>query len=357
MSKGIKSTPAIAAARQSIRPAGDLRVDSTAESPAPASSALRQKKYRELTRRHVGRLLEKLFADFTGLRFHIVWAPTPAHQWTNQMLPTASPICCRTNRSQRTGCQFCGPRQLTHALRSPDGHRFVCHFGVRNYWFALRLREETVGIAYLQALDGHNGKPAAAKYSPRNRVKVLSQLEFARAARLLRFVVEHVQTASLADLRKADLTSAGRAVLALEKEQTRLHQALQQHFPSTSQVPRHPGPESHPEQIVQRMLTCIELDYGKPITLRHCAAKLRMNAAYLSDLFSRATGVPFKRHLTELRMAKAKTLLDDPTKTASEVAYAVGYSSEDRFRVAFKISTGLSPKLWRETMQCGQQPV
>ena len=35
------------------------------------------------------------------------------------------------------------------------------------------------------------------------------------AARFLRLIVQHVQTASLSDLRKADLTSAGHAALAV----------------------------------------------------------------------------------------------------------------------------------------------
>ena len=102
---------------------------------------------------------------------------------------------------------------------------------------------------------------------------------------------------------------------------------------------------------MHRLLECIEHDYAKPITLRDCAVKLGMNAAYLSDLFSHAMGVPFKTHLTEVRIAKARQMLDDPTKNVSEVAGAVGYASENLFRIAFKKLTGLPPRLWRETMR------
>lgn len=358
MSKRIESTQAIFGKGRSIRPPKILLADRSLEQSIPGSDALRQRKYRDLTRKHLGRHLDKLFADFTGLHFHISWAPSASHEWEARTLPTACSVCCRLSGSPlRPVCQTCGPQQLAHALRADgDGHRFTCHLGVRNLWFALRIRGETVGIAYLQALDGNSGKPPARKHPTRAELKVLSRLEFARAARLLRFVLQHVQTASLADLRKADLTSAGHAVLALEKEQARLHEALQRHLPTTSQAPRRPGPESHPEQIVHRLIECIEQDYGKPITLRHCARKLGMNAAYLSDLFSHAMGVPFKTHLTELRLAKARQLLGGSTKNVSEAAGAVGYASENRFRIAFKKATGLSPKLWRETMQTKPPP-
>lgn len=353
MSQRKKSAQGSSGKGRSPRPPQALRANRSPGQSSGASNALMQTKYRDLTRKHLDRLLDHLFAEFTGLHFHIAWAPTQDHEWENLTLPTACSVCCRLSGSPlRPGCKSCGPRQLAHALRSDgNGHQFTCHLGVRNCWLPLRLRDVTVGLAYLQALDGHHGQPPARKHPLPAGARVFNRLEFARAARLLRFVVAHVQTASLADLRKADLTSAGHAVLALEREQTRLHKTLQRHLPVTPQVPRRSGPESHPEQLVQRLLESIEQDYAKPITLRSCAAKLGMNAAYLSNLFSHAVGVPFKTYLIEARLAQAKRLLNDPTKNISEVADAVGYASENRFRIAFKKATGLSPKFWRETMQ------
>ena len=76
-----------------------------------------------------------------------------------------------------------------------------------------------------------------------------------------------------------------------------------------------------------------------------------MNAAYLSSLFSRKVGIAFKSYLTELRLEKARALLLRPGQTVTAVAEAVGYSSENRFRLTFKKRTGLSPRVWRETLQ------
>ena len=81
-----------------------------------------------------------------------------------------------------------------------------------------------------------------------------------------------------------------------------------------------------------------------------------MNAAYLSAIFSREVGVSFKAHLTATRLERAKALLGDPTRATAEVAYAVGYASENRFRAAFKQATGLPPKLWRETVKLVSPP-
>lgn len=334
--------------------------------PPPANDPLLQRKYRELLRKHLDRFLDHLFVEFTGIHFHVSWAPLPPQEWNIQTLPTACSVCCRLSGSRLLPeCRICGPRQLSRALDSDgDGHRFTCRLGVRNYWLPVRVRDETLGIAYLQALD--HARTGARARKPVIRAaehrmylaeaQVMSRLKFSRAARFLRLIVQHVQTASLSDLRKADLTSAGRAVLALEKEQVRLQGVLRRHLPPAPQTPRQAGSESHPEQMVHRLLECLEMDCGKPVTLRHYARELGLNAAYLSGLFSRTVGVPFKTYLTELRLEKAKTLLNDAAKSVSDVALAVGYASENRFRIAFKQATGLSPRSWRETMQMNLPP-
>lgn len=325
-----------------------------------------RRKYRELLCKHLGQFLDRLLAEFTGLHFHISWAPVAPHPWDTRTLPTACSLCSRLSGLplQRV-CRICGPKQLARALDTDgNGLLFTCRLGVLNYWYPIRIRDETLGIAYLQALKApapkQSTRTSSARSGPsrprRPRAPMMSRMEFARATRLLQFIVQHAQTASLSDLRKAELTNAGKVVLALEKEQARLHEALQRHLPAASAAPRRSGSESHADQVVHRLLECIERDYRKPLTLRQCAARLQMNRTYLSALFSRRVGVPFKTYLTEMRLAKAKALLCDPGKTASDVAYAVGYPNENRLRLAFRRATGLPPKLWRETMQMNPPP-
>jgi len=327
----------------------------TATSTRSPAERFLQTKYRELTQKNLRRLFDRLFADFTGLHFHVAWAPTSARDWDSRKLPTGCSVCCRlagTSLAAQPICRVCGPKQLARAL-SADGKglSFNCRLGVQNFWRPIRVRGAIVGIAYLQALDiARPGRVKLSK-SARTVTKTLSRPEFRRACRLLNLIVQHVQTLDLAELRKADLTKAGHAVVALEKEQARLHEALERHLPAPPQVTRHSRSRTHTEQAVQSLLECISQNYARPITLGGCAAKLDMNAAYLSALFSRAIGRSFKTYLTEHRMQKAKALLGDPVNNLSDVARAVGYGSENRFRVAFKQATGLAPKLWRETMR------
>jgi AraC-like DNA-binding protein len=346
---------------------GALRLPKTpasAPSAPPASSRFGDqwlpRRYRELIQQHLGKLLDKLFAEFTGVHFHIAWAPAPPGQWDAKTLPTACSVCCRLSGSPLLPeCRTCGPRQLARALETDgDGHHFTCRLGVRNYWFPVRLRGESLGLAYLQALDSTRKHPAR-KHSARGRhpqpgwedARVMDHAEFARAARLMHLIVEHLEASSLADLQQAELGNVQRVLRVFENVQKRLRQKLNGLMPAIRETPPVAQPQSRPERMVHAVLDRIQRDYARPLTLQKCASDLRVNAAYLSHLFSNAVGLTFKTCLTEVRVEKARELLGDPTRNISQIARAVGYASANRFRLAFKSVTGISPRLWRETLQ------
>ena len=90
--------------------------------PVSPSEILRQRKYRNVVRKHLDQVLDRIFVEFTGLHFHISWAPSPPRAWAMQSLPTACSVCCQLSGSPLlTDCCVCGPRQLTRALGTGGG--------------------------------------------------------------------------------------------------------------------------------------------------------------------------------------------------------------------------------------------
>ena len=148
-----------------------------------------------------------------------------------------------------------------------------------------------------------------------------------------------------------ELAKAHRETAEHQHEETKLRADLSRKLPGILLGPGRVEEESHTEQVVHRMLDYIENGYARPITLKECARNLEFNAAYLSALFSHTIGLPFKSYLTRLRLEKAKDLLSDPTRRVSEVAYAVGYTNPNQFRLVFKAATGLAPVTWRSSLQ------
>lgn len=95
------------------------------------------------------------------------------------------------------------------------------------------------------------------------------------------------------------------------------------------------------------MLRYAQQHYERPGGLKEMAQALGRNVSYLCSRFHDGTGVTFHAYLDQLRLAKARQLLEDPALSVAQVAGATGYASEDWFRHAFKAHTGLSPSAWR----------
>ncbi len=80
------------------------------------------------------------------------------------------------------------------------------------------------------------------------------------------------------------------------------------------------------------------------LSLNEVAACLFVNAAYLSSLFKRETGVSMMEYINHLRLSKAKDMLvKNPKLSIQEIAHAVGYNNEYYFMRCFKKRYGVSP--------------
>lgn len=318
--------------------------------------ALRFKSFQDLAHRQIGRLPRNLFAGFTGLRYHVVWAPPVSLVDHQPPWPGGCAVCCElaaVRGAVYTGCQTCSQNCLPPVLDSEKGQHFVCHLGIVNYCLPIRVCGETVGIAYLQALDGGDGLADLPEDKMTGATSPFTRLDrhgFRMASHLLRILIRSAEAACLAATREVELADARQAVAALEQEQSHLHELIDRPQLIAAHLPCHHQSDAHADLLPSRVLSYLAANFAQPITLHSCAEEFGMNAAYLSDLFSRTFGVSFKTCLTELRVEKAKELLADPTLTVAGVAFVVGYASENRFRSAFKQATGLPPRVWRRTM-------
>ena len=88
--------------------------------------------------------------------------------------------------------------------------------------------------------------------------------------------------------------------------------------------------------------------FGTP-TVAYCADQLHLSANYFGDLIKKETGLSAQEYILAKTMDTAKELLADPTKSVSDVAYALGYQYPQYFSKAFKRVVGCSPKEYRDS--------
>jgi AraC-like DNA-binding protein len=99
---------------------------------------------------------------------------------------------------------------------------------------------------------------------------------------------------------------------------------------------------------VGRALALIHQNIGAPWTADSLASEVALSRSAFMDRFTSLVGMPPIRYLTVWRLQTAKLNLRESTKTIGQLAYTVGYASEEAFSRAFKREFGVSPARWRD---------
>ena len=98
-------------------------------------------------------------------------------------------------------------------------------------------------------------------------------------------------------------------------------------------------------QVVQLIMTYMENNYAKDISIEQLATLYYVSPTYLSKIFKDLTGFSPINYLIQIRLKKAHELLTTDDLTVKEVAKAVGYEDAYHFSKSFKKHFGTSPSL------------
>ncbi|NBD24668.1 helix-turn-helix domain-containing protein [Paenibacillus glycinis] len=102
-----------------------------------------------------------------------------------------------------------------------------------------------------------------------------------------------------------------------------------------------------PCQIIQAAEKFIRGRYADGLTLQSVAEEVHVTPVWLSKLFKKETGMTFLEYLTEIRMERAKRMLEEVQYKVYEVSTQVGYKDPVHFTKLFKKQTGHTPKEYR----------
>jgi two-component system response regulator YesN len=101
--------------------------------------------------------------------------------------------------------------------------------------------------------------------------------------------------------------------------------------------------------VVGRAISYIEENYAKEdLSLEVLSEHVGFSPGHFSAVFSRETGIPFIKYLTDFRMKKARDLLKCTSKRSSEIAFLVGYKDPHYFSYLFKKTHNMTPTQYRE---------
>ena len=102
------------------------------------------------------------------------------------------------------------------------------------------------------------------------------------------------------------------------------------------------------KQLVSKAQVILRENTHISLTAEQVSAELGVSYSLFRKTFKKYTGISPGQYLIQLKIEKAKRLLNNPNVLIKEVAYELGFDSCFYFSKLFKEKTGLSPQNYRE---------
>ncbi|HEY0326765.1 MAG TPA: alpha/beta fold hydrolase [Allosphingosinicella sp.] len=119
------------------------------------------------------------------------------------------------------------------------------------------------------------------------------------------------------------------------------HQELRHDGASLDDPPAHSD-----DPAVSRALQLIHTRFAEKIDVHALAREAGVSRSVLGERFGKAIGEPPMHYCGRWRLRQAAIMLRDCERKAGDVAYAVGFGSEEAFNRAFRRQYGQSPAAW-----------
>ncbi len=110
------------------------------------------------------------------------------------------------------------------------------------------------------------------------------------------------------------------------------------------------------DPMVSKALAAMHREPARPWTVSDVAEHIGTSRSVLAERFTDVLGESPIRYLTRWRLELAAAQLRQSTRSVSEIAYAVGYTSQAAFHRAFSRVFGATPGVWRRGPQAVATP-
>jgi AraC family transcriptional regulator len=168
---------------------------------------------------------------------------------------------------------------------------------------------------------------------PRLRDDLIFMTDRELNARLIAYI-----RAARSDANVSRVEMDARAILVAERLLSE-HHAL---TPVASAAPR-----GLADWQFKRVREFLEAGSHEQVSLADLADLVRLSPFHFARAFKRATGVPPHRYQMQLRIERAKTLLEEGKLSVGEVAAQVGYANQSYFARLFRDEVGATPARYR----------
>lgn len=101
-------------------------------------------------------------------------------------------------------------------------------------------------------------------------------------------------------------------------------------------------------EICRQMLAYIDHNISQDLSLERIAKALNIVPSYVSTVFSRNFNTSLNSYINKKRIAVAKEMIQNTSKSITEISFESGFSSIRSFNRRFKESEGMTPSEFRD---------
>ena len=103
--------------------------------------------------------------------------------------------------------------------------------------------------------------------------------------------------------------------------------------------------------LIRQIILYVRMNACDEISLKQVANKFFLNPSYFSRIFKEKTGTAFWAYVTEIRMTKAKEMLNNECNSYNDIAIECGFKSLKRLYAVFKKQLGCTPGAYRKQLK------
>lgn len=230
-------------------------------------------------------------------------------------------------------CLRCKAASLKKALETKKQYFGQCHAGITEIVRPVFLEDKLVCVIFLGNIEVLGKKD--------KRLQKLRKISSLTGASLndLKALTQNLDTVSEPMLKRYDdmLDVLEYLILSLASQRPFVKN-LPTSFPVYS---------STNHWAIQAIQKYVQEYYSRDLHLSQLAGLYFLNPDYLCRLFHKETGTSFSEYVNNMRLEKAKHLLEMTPDDIMSIATQVGFANVTYFNRLFKRQTGMTPKEYR----------
>ena len=102
---------------------------------------------------------------------------------------------------------------------------------------------------------------------------------------------------------------------------------------------------------IEAIYNYVQDNFKEPISLDEIASQINMTVPAFCRFFKKLTGLTFTKFVNEFRIAYARKVLAEESKSIADVCFECGFNNFSHFNKTFKEITGQSPSNYRKSIR------